>query len=52
MLLSTGERVTIALLALAIQSLGHKAQSFTAGRRASYRQRPHKARIEKISGER
>jgi aspartate kinase len=36
MLLSTGERVTIALLALAIQSLGHKAQSFT-GRRASYR---------------
>jgi aspartate kinase len=33
MLVSTGERVTIALLAMAIQSLGYKAQSFT-GRQA------------------
>lgn len=29
MLLSTGEQVSIALLAMAIQSLGHKAKSFT-----------------------
>ena len=29
MLVSTGERVTIALLSMAIHSLGHAAQSFT-----------------------
>ncbi len=33
MLVSTGERVTIALLAMAIHSLGYQAQSFT-GRQA------------------
>jgi aspartate kinase len=53
MLLSTGERVTIALLALAIQSLGHKAQSFTGRQAGIVSDSVHtKARIEKISGER
>ena len=53
MLLSTGERVTIALLALAIQSLGHKAQSFTGRQAGIVSDNVHtKARIEKISGER
>lgn len=53
MLLSTGERVTIALLAMAIQSLGHKAQSFTGRQAGIVSDSVHtKARIEKISGER
>jgi aspartate kinase len=53
MLLSTGERVTIALLALAIQSLGYKAQSFTGRQAGIVSDNVHtKARIEKISGER
>jgi len=53
MLLSTGERVTIALLALAIQSLGHKAQSFTGRQAGIISDSVHtKARIERISGER
>jgi aspartate kinase len=53
MLLSTGERVTIALLALAIQSLGHKAQSFTGRQAGIVSDSVHtQARIEKISGER
>ncbi|MBQ9874803.1 MAG: aspartate kinase, partial [Thermoguttaceae bacterium] len=30
MLMSTGEQVTIALMAIALESLGHKAVSFTA----------------------
>jgi len=53
MLLSTGERVTIALLAMAIQTLGHKAQSFTGRQAGIVSDSVHtKARIEKISGER
>jgi aspartate kinase len=53
MLLSTGERVTIALLAMAIQSLGHKAQSFTGRQAGIVSDNVHtKARIEKISGDR
>jgi len=53
MLISTGERVTIALLAMAIQSLGHKAQSFTGRQAGIISDNVHtKARIEKITGER
>jgi aspartate kinase len=53
MLVSTGERVTIALLAMAIQALGHKAQSFTGRQAGIVSDNVHtKARIEKISGER
>jgi len=53
MLISTGERVTIALLAMAIQSMGHKAQSFTGRQAGIISDSVHtKARIEKITGER
>jgi aspartate kinase len=53
MLVSTGERVTIALLTMAIQSLGYKAQSFTGRQAGIVSDSVHtKARIEKISGER
>ncbi len=53
MLISTGERVTIALLAMAIQALGHKAQSFTGRQAGIISDSVHtKARIEKITGER
>jgi aspartate kinase len=53
MLISTGERVTIALLAMAIQSLGHAAQSFTGRQAGIISDCVHtKARIEKITGER
>jgi aspartate kinase len=53
MLVSTGERVTIALLAMAIQALGHKAQSFTGRQAGIISDGVHtKARIEKITGER
>jgi len=53
MLISTGERVTIALLAMAIQSLGHKAQSFTGRQAGIISDCVHtKARIERISGDR
>jgi aspartate kinase len=53
MLVSTGERVTIALLAMAIQSLGQKAQSFTGRQAGIISDSVHtKARIEKITGER
>ncbi len=53
MLVSTGERVTIALLAMAIHSLGHKAQSFTGRQAGIVSDSVHtKARIENISGER
>jgi aspartate kinase len=53
MLVSTGERVTIALLAMAIHSLGHKAQSFTGRQAGIISDCVHtKARIEKISCER
>jgi aspartate kinase len=53
MLVSTGERVTIALLAMAIQALGQAAQSFTGRQAGIVSDNVHtKARIEKISGER
>jgi len=53
MLVSTGERVTIALLAMAIQALGHKAQSFTGRQAGIISDNVHtKARIEKITGDR
>jgi aspartate kinase len=53
MLVSTGERVTIALLAMAIQSLGYKAQSFTGRQAGIISDCTHtKARIERISGDR
>lgn len=53
MLLSTGEQVTVALLAMAIHSLGHKAQSFTGWQAGIFSDSVHtKARIEKITGER
>ncbi|HTG01463.1 MAG TPA: aspartate kinase [Nitrospirota bacterium] len=53
MLVSTGERVTIALLAMAIQSLGHKAQSFTGRQAGIISDCVHtKARIERITGDR
>jgi aspartate kinase len=53
MLVSSGERVTIALLAMAIHTLGHKAQSFTGRQAGIMSDCVHtKARIEKISGER
>jgi len=53
MLMSTGERVTIALLAMAIHACGHRAQSFTGRQAGIISDSVHtKARIEKISGER
>ncbi len=53
MLVSTGERVTIALLAMAIQAAGHKAQSFTGRQAGIISDNVHtKARIEKITGDR
>jgi aspartate kinase len=53
MLLSTGERVTIALLAMALQQLGYPARSFTGRQVGILTDSVHtKARIEKISAER
>ncbi len=53
MLVSTGERVAIALLAMAIQTCGHKAQSFTGRQAGIISDNVHtKARIEKITGDR
>lgn len=53
MLVSTGERVTIALLTMAIQALGYRAQSFTGRQAGIISDSVHtKARIEKITGER
>ena len=53
MLVSTGERVTIALLAMAIHALGHKAQSFTGRQAGIISDSVHtKARIEKITANR
>jgi aspartate kinase len=52
-LVSTGERVTIALLAMAVQALGHKARSFTGRQAGIISDSVHtKARIEKINTER
>jgi aspartate kinase len=53
MLLSTGEQVTIALLALALQSLGHKARSFTGPQVGMRTDHAHtQARITQIDGDR
>lgn len=53
MLVSTGERVTIALLAMAVQALGHQAQSFTGRQAGILSDSVHtKARIERISCDR
>jgi aspartate kinase len=53
MLVSTGERVTIALLAMAIHALGAKSQSFTGRQAGIVSDSVHtKARIEKISCDR
>jgi aspartate kinase len=53
MLLSSGERVTSALTAMAIEAQGHKARSFTGRQAGIITDKVHtKARIEKISGER
>jgi aspartate kinase len=52
-LLATGEQVTIALLALALQSLGLKARSFTGFQVGIRTDRAHtKARITQIAAER
>ena len=53
MLLATGEQVTIALLAMALQGLGHKARSFTGPQVGMRTDRAHtKARIKAITAER
>jgi aspartate kinase len=53
MLLATGEQVTIALLAMALQSLGFKARSFTGAQVSLVTDAAHtKARIMRIGGER
>ncbi len=53
MLLSSGERVTSALTAMAIDSLGHKAKSFTGRQAGIVTDTFHtKAKIERINGER
>src|SRR5438309_5797217 len=53
MLLATGEQVTIALLAMALQSVGLRARSFTGFQAAIRTDRTHtRARITQISTER
>ncbi len=53
MLVSTGERVTIALLAMALQNIGHSSQSFTGRQVGIITDSLHtKARIERVSAER
>jgi len=53
MLLSTGEQVSVALMAMAIDSLGHKAISLTGGQVGIRTDSTHtKARIREISTER
>src|SRR5213080_2617005 len=53
MLLATGEQVTIALLAMALQSLGLRARSFTGFQAAIRTDRAHtRARITQIDGDR
>ena len=53
MLLATGEQVSIALLAMAIQSLGHPARSFTGAQVGIFTDTAHtKARIRKIESDR
>jgi aspartate kinase len=53
MLLATGEQVTIALLAMAIHSLGHEAISFTGPQVGIVTDSGHtKARIQEVRGDR
>jgi aspartate kinase len=53
MLLSTGEQVSVALMAMAIDSLGHRAVSLTGGQIGIRTDSSHtKARIQSISTER
>ncbi len=53
MLLSSGERVTSALTAMAIEALGQKARSFTGRQAGIITDRDHtKAKIERITGNR
>ncbi|MEK7266982.1 MAG: aspartate kinase, partial [Nitrospirota bacterium] len=53
LLLSSGERVTCALTAIAIEELGHKAMAFTGRQMGIITDDVHtKAKIEKIAGER
>lgn len=53
MLLSSGERVTSALTAMAIEALGQKARSFTGRQAGIITDRVHtKAKIERITGNR
>ncbi len=53
MLLSTGEQVTVALMAMAIHALGHKAISMTGGQLGIRTDSTHtKARIQSISTDR
>ncbi len=53
MLLSSGERVTSALTAMAIDALGHKAKSFTGRQAGIVTDAVHtKAKIERINGDR
>ncbi len=53
MLLSSGERVTSALTAIAVDALGHKAKSMTGRQAGIITDTVHtKARIERITGER
>src|ERR671930_1081938 len=53
MLLATGEQVTIALLAMALQALGRKARSFTGPQAGMRTDRAHtKARITRITPDR
>jgi aspartate kinase len=53
MLLATGEQVTIALLAVALQALGYKARSFTGPQAGLRTDRAHThARITRITAER
>jgi len=53
MLLSSGERVTSALTAMAIDALGHKAKSFTGRQAGIVTDAVHtKAKIERITGDR
>src|SRR5262245_19577690 len=53
MLLATGEQVTIALLAMALQSLGYEASSFTGAQVGLVTDEAHtQARIRRITAER
>lgn len=53
LLLSSGERVTSALAAIAIEALGHKAMAFTGRQMGIITDTVHtKAKIERITGER